>query len=145
MAPRSAEDLFDSALTLEEKHIADGYEEGVKDGRRAGHTEGRTLGLQKGFEVGHELGYYHGCLELWRQLEARPGGGWLFGERAARGMAALRAQLDTFPLSDPQDERLQELMDRVRGRFKAVVAALGLPPDAYTPPAQQLRAGQQQF
>ncbi|GFH09767.1 Yae1_N domain-containing protein, partial [Haematococcus lacustris] len=34
--------------------------------------------------------------------------------------------LASFPLDNPQDERLHDLMEKMRGRFKAIVAMLGL-------------------
>lgn len=48
------------------------------------------------------MGYYKGCLSAWRQLQARAGGEQLVGERAARRLAALEAQLAAFPLQNPQ-------------------------------------------
>ncbi|EFN57097.1 hypothetical protein CHLNCDRAFT_143903 [Chlorella variabilis] len=120
-------DLFDSALNLEEQHIREGYEEGARDGRRSGFAEGKALGVEKGFDVGHEVGYYAGCCQLWRQLQARDP--QLFSRRIDKGMAALEEMVAGFPLSSPQDERLQELMDGMRGKFKAL--------EAYSPAEQQ--------
>ncbi|KAI7835869.1 hypothetical protein COHA_010266 [Chlorella ohadii] len=136
-------DLFDAALHLESQHIAEGYEEGLRDGRRSGHAEGRALGLQKGFELGHEVGFYSGCCQLWRQLQARDP--QLFGPRVDKGIASLEEMVRDFPLGNPQDERLQELMDGMRGRFKALTAMLGLQ-HAYASPdeQQQQQQGQQQ-
>jgi hypothetical protein len=74
--------------------------------------------------VGAELGYYSGCAQLWRQLQAaRPG---FIPARAEKAVASLERQLADFPMGNPKDERLQELMDAVRGRFKAAAAMLGL-------------------
>ncbi|KAL4433919.1 hypothetical protein ABPG75_000360 [Micractinium tetrahymenae] len=127
-------DLFDSALNLEEQFQQEGYEEGLTDGRRGGRAEGRALGLQKGFEIGHEVGFYAGCCQLWRQLQAQEPA--LFSQRVDKGIAALEEMVRSFPLRDPKDERLQDLMDGLRGKFKAVAAGLGLQEAALLPEQQ---------
>ncbi|KAI3434668.1 hypothetical protein D9Q98_002732 [Chlorella vulgaris] len=136
--PRPAEaagtDIFDSALHLEEQHIHEGYQDGLQAGRRSGRAEGKALGLQKGFEVGHEVGYYSGCCQLWRQLQTQDPQLW--SQRVDKGIAALEEMVADFPLGNPRDERLQELMDGMRGKFKALLAMMGLQ-HAYRPPAQQ--------
>lgn len=133
-------DLFESALNLEEQFQQEGYEEGLRDGWRSGRAEGRALGLQKGFEVGHEVGFYAGCCQLWRQLQAREP--TLFSQRVDRGIAAMEEAVRSFPLEDPKDERLQDLMDSLRGKFKAVAAGLGLTDAALFPQQQGGGAGE---
>ncbi|KAL4441877.1 hypothetical protein ABPG77_003793 [Micractinium sp. CCAP 211/92] len=132
-------DLFDSALNLEEQFWQEGYEEGLRDGRRSGRDGGRGLGLQKGFEIGHEVGFYAGCCQLWRQLQAREPA--LFSQRVDKGIAAMEEAVRSFPLGDPKDERLQDLMDALRGKFKAVAAGLGLTDAALFPQQQDGQGG----
>lgn len=59
-----------------------------------------------------------------------------------RSIAALEELAAAFPLSSPQDERLQEMMDALRGKFKALTAMLGVA-DGYAPPEQQEQQQQQ--
>jgi hypothetical protein len=53
-----------------------------------------------------------------------------------RAIAALEELAAAFPLASPQDERLQDLMDALRGKFKALTAMMGVA-EAYAPPEQQ--------
>ncbi|KAF5829601.1 hypothetical protein DUNSADRAFT_15866 [Dunaliella salina] len=55
----------------------------------------------------------------------------LIPERAERGLAILEELLATFPLDDPQDETLQDLFERLRGRFKATASMMGLLQDYF--------------
>ncbi|KAJ9530289.1 hypothetical protein QJQ45_023576 [Haematococcus lacustris] len=50
----------------------------------------------------------------------------LGSERLEKAIAGLEGMLASFPLDNPQDERLHDLMEKMRGRFKAIVAMLGL-------------------
>lgn len=117
-------DVFDSAVDLEETHIAEGHQQGIEDGMKAGLVEGQELGLQKGWEVGQEVGFYAGCVQTWRQLQQRNPAA--FPQRADRGMTTLEILTQTFPLTDPKDERMQSMMEDMRGKFKAVAASLGV-------------------
>ena len=49
-----------------------------------------------------------------------------FPARAEKSIAAIEELVAGFPLCNPQDERLQELMDELRVKFKVATAALGL-------------------
>ena len=116
-----------------------------RDGLRAGRTEGLALGVEKGFEMGHEVGFYAGHAAVWRRLRAlqREGPGEQVpgsaaaaaagaaaagaerGARIDRGLASLEEHIAAFDLADPRDERLQEKVDAVRGKFRAVAAMMG--------------------
>ncbi|KAI8466918.1 MAG: hypothetical protein J3K34DRAFT_460648 [Monoraphidium minutum] len=137
-------DPFDALHSLEEEHIAEGYEAGRKAGLAAGLQEGRELGLQKGFEIGLEVGHYAGCARAWRALGALAPGA--VPQRAERGIAALERLIADYPLYDPQDERLHDLLEAMRARFKAVIATLGAAADYAAPhgaPAAPPGGGQQ--
>jgi hypothetical protein len=60
-----SDDIFDSALNLEDNAYNEGYELGFTDGSRSGRIEGRAFGLQKGFEKFVELGRLHGRACVW--------------------------------------------------------------------------------
>ncbi|KXZ41800.1 hypothetical protein GPECTOR_279g735 [Gonium pectorale] len=95
----------------------------------AGLAEGRELGVQKGYEIGQEVGFYAGCVRTWRQLQVRDPG--LVTERQDRSLAALEEMIGAFPLYDPQDESLLDMLERLRGRFKALASSLGCLQDYY--------------
>ncbi|GBF97417.1 hypothetical protein Rsub_09583 [Raphidocelis subcapitata] len=135
-------DPFESVLDLEEQHIEEGFEAGRRDGLAAGLQEGRELGLQKGFEIGLEVGHYAGCVRAWRALQRLDPSA--LPARAERGIAALEGLLAAYPLYDPQarahaacrtrpqplrawppDQSLQDALEALRARCKAVVATMG--------------------
>jgi len=63
-------------------------------------------------------------VQVWRrQQQAAPAA---FPARAERSVAAIEALVAGFPLADPQDARIQELVDELRAKFKVATAALGL-------------------
>ncbi|KAF5830513.1 hypothetical protein DUNSADRAFT_14398 [Dunaliella salina] len=58
-------------------------------------------------------------------------GSLLIPERAERGLAILEELLAAFPIDNPQDETLQDLFERLRGRFKATASMMGLLQDYF--------------
>eukprot|EP00227_Mantoniella_beaufortii_P005755 CAMPEP_0197615314 /NCGR_PEP_ID=MMETSP1326-20131121/59967_1 /TAXON_ID=1155430 /ORGANISM="Genus nov. species nov., Strain RCC2288" /LENGTH=174 /DNA_ID=CAMNT_0043184195 /DNA_START=303 /DNA_END=829 /DNA_ORIENTATION=- len=112
------------ALHLEEKHLDEGWEDGLREGEKLGHLDGREVGFAKGFEVGQELGFYAGCHAVWvKCVKEDPE---CFSERARKGIASFGAMLETFPISDPLNEEILETLNGVRGKFKTIVALLGM-------------------
>ncbi|KAK9828393.1 hypothetical protein WJX81_003717 [Elliptochloris bilobata] len=115
---------FDAALHLEEQHQAEGQADGYRDGAAAGLREGRELGIRTGFDVADEVAFYDGCTKVWRrQQHAAPEA---FPARAGKSIAAIEELVAGYPLGNPQDERLQDLIDELRAKFKVATAALGL-------------------
>ncbi|KAK9823785.1 hypothetical protein WJX72_005477 [[Myrmecia] bisecta] len=117
-------DIFDSSLQLEEQHIKEGYAEGVRDGKLAGLREGQELGIQKGFEIAQEIGFYAGCIQVWRKLRMHDPEA--FPARVEKGIDSIAELVAAYPLENPKDERMQDMMLELRGKFKAVVAMLGV-------------------
>ena len=55
-------------------------------------------------------------VQVWRrQQSATPAA---FPARAGKSIAAIEDLVAGFPLRNPQDERLQELLDELRAKFK---------------------------
>ena len=87
-------------------------------------TPGWEVGFAKGFEIGQEIGFYSGCHAVWsRCVKEDPE---CFSERARRGIDAFGKMLRSFPIDDPLDEMILETLNQVRGKFKTVVALLGM-------------------
>ncbi|EXB83839.1 Protein UXT-like protein [Morus notabilis] len=64
----------------------------------------QRVGLKLGFEVGEELGFYRGCVEKWiKQMEEL---------------------IEKYPVMEPENENVQEIMDGLRLKFKAVCASM---------------------
>lgn len=63
----------------------------------------------------------------------------LHSERACQAIDGLEDLLRRFPLTDPTDASLSELLPSIRSRFKVAAAALGLT-GTYARTLQQLHA-----
>ena len=95
-----------------------------REGEKLGLIDGREVGFAKGFEIGQEIGFYSGCHAVWSRCVGEDPG--CFSERARRGIAAFGDMLRSFPIDDPLDEEILETLNQVRGKFKTVVALLGM-------------------
>ncbi|EFJ33328.1 hypothetical protein SELMODRAFT_84379 [Selaginella moellendorffii] len=117
-------DIFATTVGLDEAQLKAGFDEGFAEGVIAGEIEGREVGLKIGFQVGEELGFYGGCAQLWISLLQRDESA--FSARAARGIQQLRDLVRDYPVLDHQNEQLQEKLDAIRGKFRAVSSMVGV-------------------
>ncbi|PON80568.1 Essential protein Yae1, N-terminal [Parasponia andersonii] len=118
------EDIFDSTLNLEETHLKEGFDDGYKDGLIAGKEEGKQVGLKVGFEVGEELGFYRGCVDVWNlviRVDATR-----FSSRVQKGIKQMEELIQKYPVMEPENESVQEIMDGLRLKFRAVCASIGV-------------------
>ncbi|GAV68846.1 FTCD_N domain-containing protein/Yae1_N domain-containing protein, partial [Cephalotus follicularis] len=118
------EDIFDSSINLEETHFKEGYDEGYKHGLDTGKEEGREVGLKTGFEVGEELGFYRGCVDFWNSVIRVDV--TLFSIRVRKGIKEMDELIEKYPVMDPENEVVQEIMDALRLKFRVIRAALGI-------------------
>ncbi|KAL1362966.1 hypothetical protein HN51_011172 [Arachis hypogaea] len=116
------DDIFDSSLNLEETHHKEGYNQGYSEGLATGKEEARQVGLKVGFEVGEELGFYKGCIDLW--VSAIRADHTVFSSRAQAGIRQMEELLQRYPMMDPEDQHVQEIMDELRRKFKMVCSSL---------------------
>mmetsp|Transcript_39995 Transcript_39995/g.76492 ORF Transcript_39995/g.76492 Transcript_39995/m.76492 type:complete len:139 (+) Transcript_39995:225-641(+) len=118
------DELFGGGLDLEGQHIEKGRVDGVADGCILGKTEGWESGVRSGFTVGGEVGFYSGCAQVWQHYaDQHPD---LFSERAQKGIAALQRLVASFPLDNAEDDSLQDVLEKLRSKFKAVSSMLGV-------------------
>lgn len=122
--PNSIEDIFDSSLNLEETHLEEGYNEGYADGLVSGKEEGRQVGLKTGFEVGEELAFYRGCIGVWNSAIRVDSN--CFSSRVVRSIKQMEELLNKYPISDPEDESVSDIMDSLRLKFRAICATLNV-------------------
>ncbi|XP_071918935.1 uncharacterized protein [Coffea arabica] len=122
--PNSREDIFDSSLNLEETHLKEGYNEGYADGLVSGEEEGRQVGLKTGFEVGEELGFYRGCIDVWNSAIRVDSN--CFSSRVVRSIKQMEELLNKYPISNPEDESVSDVMDSLRLKFRAICAILNV-------------------
>ncbi|KAG8498276.1 hypothetical protein CXB51_006761 [Gossypium anomalum] len=119
----SAEDIFDSSLNLEETHYQEGYKEGYNHGVTTGKEEGKEVGLKTGFETGEELGFYKGCVDVWNSaIQIDP---TRFSTRVQKGIKQMQELIQKYPVMDPEDESVQEIIEALRLKFRVIRAALG--------------------
>lgn len=120
----ASSDIFDSSLNLEDAHFEEGYADGRSAGVAAGEEEGRQVGLKTGFETGEELGFYRGCAGVWGSaIRVDPA---RFSARVQKSVRAMEALLGGYPMTEPEDERVQEMMGDLRLKFRAICASLGV-------------------
>ncbi|KAL6136780.1 hypothetical protein ACLB2K_062075 [Fragaria x ananassa] len=118
------DDIFGESLNLEEIHIKQGFDDGHKDGLVAGKEEAKQVGLKVGFEVGEELGFYKGCVDVWNSaIRVDP---TRFSTRVQKGVRHMEELVERYPVMEPEDEKVQEIMEELRLKFKAVCASLGV-------------------
>ncbi|KAI4363815.1 hypothetical protein MLD38_019985 [Melastoma candidum] len=117
-------DPFDPALNLEETHIKEGYNDGYSDGLVTGREEGRLVGLKDGFEKGEELGFYRGCVDVWNSvIRVDPSH---FSTRVQKSVKAMDSLLQTYPVMDPENEQIQDILNDLRLKFRAICGSIGV-------------------
>ncbi|XP_031131478.1 protein LTO1 homolog [Ipomoea triloba] len=118
------EDIFDSSLNLEDTHYKQGYSDGYADGLASGVEEGRQVGLKTGFEVGFELGFYRGCIDAWiSAIRLDP---TCFSPRVQKNIVQMDELLRKYPISDPENESVTDIMDSLRMKFRVICATLNV-------------------
>ncbi|KAF5830512.1 hypothetical protein DUNSADRAFT_14398 [Dunaliella salina] len=144
------DDIFEPVHRVVDNSVQEGHADGLRDGMVEGIVEGRELGLQKGYEMASTTEgdpSAPASMSQDRNLDVKRGkqpkaaedgeaggqgcGSLLIPERAERGLAILEELLAAFPIDNPQDETLQDLFERLRGRFKATASMMGLLQDYF--------------
>ncbi|KAF6170062.1 hypothetical protein GIB67_042867 [Kingdonia uniflora] len=122
--PNPGEDIFNSSLNLEETHFNEGFKQGFDDGFIAGKQEARDVGLKVGFEIGEELGFYRGCIDVWSsEIRVDPS---CFSIRVQKSIKQLEELIEKYPIFEPEHECVEEVINGLRLKFRAVVATLSL-------------------
>ncbi|XP_020273257.1 protein ORAOV1 homolog isoform X4 [Asparagus officinalis] len=92
--------------------------------RDSGEEEGRDVGLKVGFEIGEELGFYRGCVDIWKSVVRVDSGA--FSSRIQKTIEQLSELLNKYPLLEPENEGIQEMMNAIRLKFRLISANLGV-------------------
>ncbi|XAR68040.1 hypothetical protein NMG60_11003031 [Bertholletia excelsa] len=118
------DDIFDSSLNLEETHFKEGFDEGYNDGLVSGREDGRQVGLQHGFETGEELGFYMGCIDVWNSaIRVDP---TCFSSRIQKSIRTMDNLVQKYPLLDPENESMDEIISSLRLKFRSICASLNV-------------------
>lgn len=122
--PKDLNDFLESSVLLEEAQYQEGFRDGCNDGLVSGKEEGREVGLKMGFQVGEELGFYRGCVDILNSvIQIDPSA---FSSRIRKNIEQLGALVNSYPLLEPENERVQEIMENMRLKFRVVSANLGV-------------------
>uniref|UniRef100_A0A0A8YZL3 Essential protein Yae1 N-terminal domain-containing protein n=1 Tax=Arundo donax TaxID=35708 RepID=A0A0A8YZL3_ARUDO len=122
--PKDDADFLEPSVLLDETHYQEGYRNGYHDGLASGKEEGRQVGLKMGFQVGEELGFYQGCLDVW--TSAIRIGQEAFSTRVRKNIEQLATLVSSYPLSEPENEQVQDKMEKIRLKFRVITASLGV-------------------
>lgn len=122
--PKIDADFLEPSVLLDETHYQEGYKNGYNDGLASGKEEGRQVGLKMGLQVGEELGFYQGCLDVW--MSGTRVDQNAFSARIRKNIEQLAALVGSYPLSDPENEQIQDVMEKIRLKFRVITASLGV-------------------
>ncbi|KAL9851081.1 protein LTO1 homolog isoform 1-T1 [Geothlypis trichas] len=109
-------DLFDGIVMAEQRFHGEGYQEGLAEGSHAGMDEGRRHGALHGARMGSEIGCYLGFALTWHCLLQKctdPK-----NSKKLRALDSLIGMIQKFPYEDPTYDKLQEDLEKIRGKFK---------------------------
>ncbi|XP_059379575.1 protein LTO1 homolog [Carassius carassius] len=123
----NSDDLFDSIIMADDRFHDEGYQEGFEEGTRQGTFEGRNHGLLHGAKLGAEVSFYYGFALAWKCLLQNNSD--VKARKRLKAMESLIGVIQNFPYEDPQYEKLQEDMERVRAKFRQVCSLLNVATD----------------
>ena len=121
--PKDDNDFLEPTITLDQTHYQEGHKNGYDDGLVSGKEDGRQVGLKMGFQVGEEVGFYQGCLDVWMSVIRLDQDA--FSTRVRKNMEQLAVLLSNYPLSDPEHKEVQDMMEKIRMKFRVIMASLG--------------------
>jgi hypothetical protein len=122
--PKNDVDFLEPSVLLDETQFQEGYKTGYNDGLVSGKEEARQVGLKTGFQVGEELGFYQGSLDVWTSAIRIDEDA--FSARVRKNIEQLAALVNSYPLSDPENEQVQDIMEKIRLKFRVITASLGV-------------------
>ncbi|KAM6274357.1 protein LTO1 homolog isoform 1-T6 [Porphyrio hochstetteri] len=120
-------DMFDEIVMAEERFHGEGYQEGYAEGSHVGVIEGRRYGSLHGAKIGSEIGCYLGFALTWQCLLQK-----CMDEKNSkkiRVLDSLIGMIQKFPYEDPTYDKLQEDLEKIRGKFKQVCSMLNIQSD----------------
>ncbi|MCL7028427.1 hypothetical protein MKW94_029810 [Papaver nudicaule] len=113
-------DPWESINCLDDAHRQEGIDAGYKDGLISGKEAGKQLGIDLGFGVGVELGYYQACLDVLNAaMKIEPD---CFSSRVQENVRQMDELINTYPVFDPENESVQDIMEVLRSKYKLIEA-----------------------
>ncbi|XP_040984962.1 protein LTO1 homolog isoform X4 [Aquila chrysaetos chrysaetos] len=115
-AASASSDMFDEIVMAEERFHGEGYQEGYAEGSHLGVVEGRRYGSLHGAKMGSEIGCYLGFALTWQCLLQKCTDEK--NSKKRRALDSLIGMIQKFPYEDPTYDKLQEDLEKIRGKFK---------------------------
>jgi hypothetical protein len=112
------------SLLLDETGYQEGFRNGYADGLVSGKVDAREVGLKTGFQIGEELGFYQVCIHVWASVSGIDPG--VFSVRVKKHIEQISALVRSYPMSDPEDEKVQDIMEKIRVKFRMITGTLGV-------------------
>ncbi|XP_053740465.1 protein LTO1 homolog [Synchiropus splendidus] len=120
-------DLFDNILLADERFRGQGFQEGYEIGHCRGLKNGYKHGTSHGAKLSTEISFYYGFAFTWKcLLQDSPDPK---SRKRLKTLEALLALIQNVALDDPQSEKLQEDMEKLRSKFRQVCSLLNVPAD----------------
>jgi Essential protein Yae1, N terminal. len=116
------DDPFDKIVFLEDSLQQEGFHSGFQTGKKSGEEEGYKVGLNHGKELGKEIGFYKGFVMMSQEL--------LSVESSKRQhilLEQLKKLLDKVNYDNPEDEKMEEIIAKIRTKFKQLTSLLKVP------------------
>ena len=82
------------------------------------------IGKARHDDVLQGLGFYKGCIDVWNsaiQVDSN-----CFSSRVVRSIKQMEELLSKYPISEPEDESVGDVMDSLRLKFRAICATLNV-------------------
>lgn len=117
-------DVLEPSLLFDDIGYQEGFRNGHAHGMVSGKEDAREVGLKTGFQVGEELGFYQGCLHVWTLVSRIDPG--TFSVRVKKNIEQMSVLVRSYPMSDPEDEMIQDIMEKIRIKFRMITATLGV-------------------
>ncbi|XP_006804230.1 protein LTO1 homolog [Neolamprologus brichardi] len=124
---RMDDDLFDSIVFAEERFRDEGYREGFKRGTRRGLQDGRRHGAIHGARLSCEMSFYYGFATTWKCVLRNNVDGK--SRKRVKALDALLGLIQSCSLDNPQSQKLQDDMEKLRAKFRQVCSMLSVPAD----------------
>lgn len=121
------EDLFDSIVMADERFRGVGYREGFEKGTRRGLQDGRRHGASHGAMLSTEISFYYGFAVTWTCLIRHNTD--VKSRKRMKALESLLGLIQNPTHDDPQSERLQEDVGKLRAKFRQVCSMLSVPTD----------------
>ncbi|XP_075867371.1 protein LTO1 homolog [Nelusetta ayraudi] len=123
----SDDDIFHSITMADERFRGEGYRDGFEKGTRRGHQDGRRHGASHGARLSSEISFYDGFAFTWKCLLQNNTD--VKSKKRLKAVQSLLVLIQNLHHDDPQSEKLQEDMEKVRAKFRQVCSMLSIPSD----------------